>query len=276
MRPEEYPAQEPLSPVGQAYHEELIKRYESIGAGEEYQYGADPYQSIAVYPSSRPNGTVLVFFHGGGWTSGYKEWMAFMAPAFTEAGVTFVVGGYRLAPQHLFPAGYTDCADAVTLALKSVGTHAGERVRLFIGGHSAGGHYAALLATREDWWRKRGFEANPIKGCLPVSGVYRFGEGSGLSARPRFLGQDATTERAASPIEDIADKTPFLIAHGSKDFPHLMAQAEEMEQALRARDVSVSRLVLDGSNHFEASYRAGDPQDIWVPRALSFMESVPS
>ena len=48
---------------------------------------------------------MLLFWHGGGWTSGYKEWMGFMAPALNAAGVTFVSAGYRLAPEHVFPAG---------------------------------------------------------------------------------------------------------------------------------------------------------------------------
>jgi len=51
-----------------------------------------------------------------------------------------------------------------------------------------------------------------IKGCLPISGVYRFGEGSGLSVRPRFLGERANVERAASPSTiSKAGRRPFLI-----------------------------------------------------------------
>ena len=86
----------------QGYSAECWRRSAGV-AIEEFAFGADPYQRVAVVRAPRPDGRVLLFWHGGGWTSGYKEWMLFMAPAFTDAGVTFVSAGYRLAPQHVFP-----------------------------------------------------------------------------------------------------------------------------------------------------------------------------
>ena len=78
MRIEEYPPQEPMSPQGAAYAAECLKR--GAGAsGEEIAFGPDPYQRLAVYRAVKPNGAVFIFWHGGGWTGGYKEWMAFMA-----------------------------------------------------------------------------------------------------------------------------------------------------------------------------------------------------
>jgi hypothetical protein len=109
MKQADYPPQEPLSPAGTAYGDECWRRGEGID-GAEFAVGADPYQRLLVFRAPRPDGRVLLFWHGGGWTSGYKEWMSFMAPAFTAQGVTFVSAGYRLAPQHVFPAGIDDAA----------------------------------------------------------------------------------------------------------------------------------------------------------------------
>ena len=100
--------------------------------------------------------------------------------------------------------------------------------------------------------------------------MYLFGDGSGLSARPRFLGP-AENDRAASPIQNIDTTPPFLIAHGSEDFPHLMAQAESMEHALADAGGDVERVVLEGRNHFSACYAGGDADGPWVPRALAWM-----
>jgi arylformamidase len=260
-----YPPQEPFSPAAQTYHNRVLELGASAIEGQEVAYGADPYQRLLIYRGSQSTRAVLVFFHGGGWTNGYKEWMTFMAPAVTGAGITFVSIGYRLAPAHLFPAGLEDCADGLLAAHEQTGF-----APLFVGGHSAGGHYAALLAVRNEWWRRRGLDANPLKGCLPISGVYSFGQGSGLPSRPRFLGV-GETERAASPIADITDPTPFLIAYGDRDFPHLIAQAEAMHRTLEAAGASVEVLVLPGCDHFRASYQAGESRGIWLPRAVSFM-----
>jgi arylformamidase len=104
---ENYPPQEPFTSIGAKYHTEVLRRGEAVRA-IEVAYGRDPYQRLAVVPADRPNGDVLVAFHGGGWTNGYREWMLFMAPALTARGVTFVSAGYRLAPEHVFPEGYHD------------------------------------------------------------------------------------------------------------------------------------------------------------------------
>lgn len=274
MRPEDYPPQEALSEIGVRYHAEVIRRGDGM-SGAEFSYGKDAYQSLAVYRASRPTGIVLLFFHGGGWTSGYKEWMAFMAPALTERGVTFVSCGYRLAPQHVFPAGFDDACAAAAWACRHIAGHGGDPRRIFVGGHSAGGHYSALVAVRRDWQEVHGVPRDVIRGCLPVSGVFNFAEGSGLSMRPRFLGPEGKgAERAASPLHNIQATPPaFLIAHGSYDFPHLMRQAKEMERALLRSAGKVRRVLLEGCDHLSASYACGDANGVWTRTALEFMQS---
>ena len=66
---EEYPPQEPLSEAGQAYSAECWRRSAGIAFREE-AYGPDPYQRLALYEPKKADGRVLVFWHGGGWTSG--------------------------------------------------------------------------------------------------------------------------------------------------------------------------------------------------------------
>lgn len=272
MRADEYPAQEPVSAAAAGYVDECVAR--SFGVPfYEFRYGDDPYQSVAIYPAEQPNGIVLVFAHGGGWTGGYKEWMGFMAPAMVAKGVTFVSIGYRLAPAHVFPAGVADMASAIAAIYERGGEFAGGAPRLFIGGHSAGGHYAALLAVRRDWQAAHGLPLDVVSGCLPISGVYNFGADAGLAVRPRFLGpEDSAQERPASPILNIeGTPPPFLMAHGSEDFPHLIEQAEQMEVALQAAGGDVVRLVLSGCDHFTASLAAGDVDGPWAPAALAWM-----
>jgi len=98
MRPEDYPPQEPFTAIGALYHARVIGLADAVG-GIEWQHGADPYQSAVLYPAERPRGDVVALIHGGGWTNGYKEWMAFMAPALTGRGILVASLGYRLAPR---------------------------------------------------------------------------------------------------------------------------------------------------------------------------------
>jgi arylformamidase len=274
---EAYPAQEPLSALGAAYQQRVLALGRGI-EGEDISYGADPYQSLSVFRTERASGDVLVFFHGGGWTNGYKEWMYFMAPALLAQGVTFVSAGYRLAPAFLFPQGLDDCADALAWVARNIGGFGGSAERIFVGGHSAGGHYAALLAVSAAWRAQRALRLNVLRGCLPVSGVYRFGADSSMAVRPRFLGPalDGQAETLASPLAQLDRSAcpPFLVAHGSRDFPHLIKQEAEMADALRAAGVSVQTLVLDDCDHFDASVACGDPGKPWVAHAASWMRQL--
>ena len=269
-RPEDYPAQEPMSGLGAVYHAECLKRSAGI-PGLDVAYGDDPYQGIALFVPERSNGTVLAFVHGGGWTNGYREWMAFMAPPLNEAGVLLASIGYRLAPTHVFPTGVEDVAAGIAWLHRNIEDHGGDPRRLFIGGHSAGGHYTALLAVRRDWQAGLGLPTDVVRGCLPISGVYDLTETGGLSARPRFLGPPGR-EREASPLYRVeGTPPPFFIAHGSQDFPHLMRQADAMVAVLGRAGTDVERLVMDGRDHFSASYAGGEANGPWVPRALAWM-----
>ncbi|MCI2809098.1 alpha/beta hydrolase [Eoetvoesiella caeni] len=274
MKIEAYPEQEPKSEGMVGYHRHLMELAKNL-QGHEAQYGEDPYQSIVVFPAEKPSGKVLLYFHGGGWTNGYKEWMAFMAPALNKLGITFASAGYRLAPQHPFPAGLNDCAAALAWLAGNVAQFGGDPGQIFVGGHSAGGHYASLLSVNE------GKDAGPgqpalIRGCAPVSGVYYFGDDSGMAVRPRFLGDPALgNDVVASPILQLGDRAcPFLISYGESDFPHLVRQAQDMVAKLEQKGLRVQTLVLPGCNHFTASYAAGEVDGIWPNTLNDWMQSV--
>ena len=266
-----YPEQEPFSEIGAKYH----VRVQELGAGisgDAFAYGDDPYQEVAVFAAPRPNGNVVAFMHGGGWTNGYKEWMAFMAPPLTAAGITFVSMGYRLAPRVTWPAGVEDAAAGIAWVHQNIGRFGGDPRRIFVGGHSAGGHHAAWLAVRSDWQARVDVPADVIAGALPVSGVFDFTEGNGMPARPRFLGENSANDRDASPIHTIANTPPFLIAWGERDFPHLIVQAERMADALRDAGAAVETLCLDAADHLGASYACGDSHGVWLSSLVNWIK----
>lgn len=271
MNIEDYPAQEPLSKLGQPYHD-TVMRLPHGDAPDEFNYGADPYQSLAVFKPVDANGSVLIMWHGGGWTNGYKEWMYFMAPAVTAKGITFVSAGYRLAPQHVFPTGFLDCAEAVAWVYGNAVSIGADPARLYLSGHSAGGHYASLLAVSTHWQAQAGVPSDAVKGCLPISGVYDFGSSSGLPMRPRFLG-DVGYETKASPIANIERLTPFLITYGSDDIPHLRTQAQAMESALKGRGGNVESIELAACDHLGASYAAGETGGEWISAAAAWIKA---
>ena len=95
---------------------------------------------MRVYRPLEPAGGVVAYFHGGGWAVGSIDSFDTVCRALAnESGAIVGSVGYRLAPEHPFPAALEDCV-AATKGLAEL--HAGEPVA--VAGDSAGGN----LATR--------------------------------------------------------------------------------------------------------------------------------
>ena len=90
---------------------------------------------------------VVVFFHGGGWVVCTLETHDPYCRALAmEAEVRVVSVDYRLAPEHKFPAGLADCLAATEWVLAHISDIGGDEERIFVGGDSAGGTFAAVVA----------------------------------------------------------------------------------------------------------------------------------
>ena len=142
---EDYPDQLPRPEPVLAFQQELWDKSRDV-AGTDIAWGDDIYQRVAIYPAPEPTGAVLAFIHGGRWTSGHKEAMAFMAPGLHASGITFASLGHRLAP-HSYEDGFPDLCNGLACLSANVDRFGGDPGRIFVGGHSSGGHYAAQLAA---------------------------------------------------------------------------------------------------------------------------------
>lgn len=90
---------------------------------------------------------VLVYFHGGGWTIGdVAGWDSFCRSLCNASGCMVISVDYRLAPEHKFPAGPEDCYAAADWAEKNAASIGGDPKRIAVGGDSAGGNLAAVVA----------------------------------------------------------------------------------------------------------------------------------
>ncbi len=143
-----------------------------IAVHEALPYGAHRLQCLDVYaPAGATNAPVLVFWHGGGWTNGYRAWVRFMAPHVTRLGMVLVAPGYRLAPVHRMPHTADDALAALAYVHRHAAGWGGNPRCLLLAGHSAGGHLAALTALLSAQRQAAGIADEHIAGCLPISGI---------------------------------------------------------------------------------------------------------
>jgi acetyl esterase/lipase len=206
MNIEEYPPQAPRPEASEAYLKRVLEQCRGID-GIDVAYGEDIYQHIALFVPDAPNGTVLAFIHGGRWSYGYKETAAFMAPAFNTAGIIFASIGHRLFPNR-YADGFADVSRAIGWLAKNVADYGGDAQRIFVSGHSSGGHYAAQLAATRDWQAGEGVSREVIRGCLPISGVYDLTtEGYKGEGRPPCI-EEGGDGFAESPVNRLKETPP--------------------------------------------------------------------
>jgi acetyl esterase/lipase len=123
-------------------------------------------------PEGLKDAPVLIFVHGGGWTSGDKNLYSFIGRAFAEQGFVTAVINYRLSPQVQHPAHIEDVARAFAWVYRNIAQYGGNPEKIFVMGHSAGGHLVALLALDEKYLQAHGLTLAAIKGAIPISGIY--------------------------------------------------------------------------------------------------------
>jgi acetyl esterase/lipase len=243
-------------------------------------YDRDYWQRVDVYrplaPPAHPLPTLL-FAHGGGWTNGYKEWMGLLAPAVTGFPALFVSVSHRLAPEHRFPRPFDDCVAALAWAYQNIDRYGGDPDRIFVGGHSSGGHLYALATLRRDVLRAAGVPVEAIRGCFPVSArfnlVFHNPAPGSLEHRHQSVlftaGQDTVQ---ASPFHQIdGNRVPFLLAWGSRDIPSIMENNEQMFGALQAQGTPVERLVLQGYDHFDTALETRHADNPWTSAVRAWM-----
>jgi len=218
-------------------------------------YGSDDWQRLDIYlptPISQSALPVFCFLPGGAWINGCKEWLAFMAPVLTSVPAVFVALSYRHAPAAKFPAQLDDTLDGLAWVYRNIFRWGGDVQRVYLGGHSAGGHLAALATLRRDALAARGLPSGFIRACLPISAPFDLMSDDPVRRQKvaAFL-EHAEDVTAASPIAHVkGNRTPFIITYGTQDLPELVPQAKQMIAALKRAGTSVESLVLDGCNHF--------------------------
>lgn len=139
-------------------------------------------------PHTAQGRPVIMFLHGGGWVLGSVEDTDAACRALANASACVVVSvGYRLAPEHPFPAGPSDAYAAAVWCAENGRQAGGDGGPIAVCGASAGGNIAATV-TR--WARDRGGPPVGFQGLVcPVTDLTRglpshqsYGLGYGLDS----------------------------------------------------------------------------------------------
>jgi acetyl esterase/lipase len=206
------------------------------------RYGPDPQQRLDVYVPRRPAvepRAVVVFWHGGSWREGDKADYRFVGAALAQAGCVALLANYRHYPQVKMPGFMHDAALAAIWAAAHASEFGGAAQRLYLMGHSAGAHLAALLTLDPRFFASAGQAAPQIAGVIGLSGPYDFLPLVEPADQDMF--GPPPLYPASQPINFVrADAPPMLLVHGLKDARVRPKNARNLAAALQALGVPVT------------------------------------
>lgn len=191
---------------------------------------------LDVYQPTTPGPhPVLIFIHGGSWTSYPKPWFAPLGLILQTHNIVTVIPDYTLYPHATYRQMAHEVAAAIAWTLEHIADYGGNPRHVFLAGHSAGGHLAGLVACDPRYLAEVGHEVRELCGLIGMSGVYN------VEAEYRFFAHQRAAERLlrgvfegdkhfayASPEQYVrADLPPVLLIHGDADdvVPYAIGEA---------------------------------------------------
>ncbi|MEP6997698.1 MAG: alpha/beta hydrolase [Betaproteobacteria bacterium] len=221
------------------------------------RYGSGPKQTLDLFPAENPR-AALLFIHGGYWRALDKDDHSFVAPAFVAQGVGVAVINYDLCPDVSITHIVEECRQAVAWLWREGKSHGVPAERLFIAGHSAGGHLVAMLYATD--WRRYNVPVDAIRGGLSISGVFDLEPLLQVSFNAD-LKLDSDKARALSPIHcTAAVRAPLLLAVGSGETSEFGRQSWLLwERWPECRPAAThSPLFIAGRHHYSVVSELGD------------------
>lgn len=244
-------------------------------------FGPHPLQAVDVYDEpGLKDAPVLLFIHGGGWRRGDKRGVNALPDYARRHGFLLVSANYRMAPEVDAGGCAEDVASAIAWLTRNAAGHGGDPRRIFVAGHSAGAHLAALVGVDPQYLGQYGVKPSDLAGVIPIDGA-----GYDAVAQMRYLGerpgqlgeiyQNAFGARAAELSPTTLVKAgqaypPFLIFHVASR-PDAQRQSQGLADALQAVGGQAQVIAAPGETHMTINRDFGTAGDPEGERAAAFV-----
>ena len=219
-------------------------------------YGNSPREKLDIYPADQPGGPVLIYIHGGYWRSGSKEENCNFVPVFTKRGASAVLVEYDLCPDVTVSDIVRQTRAAIAWVYKNIMSYSGNPSKIYISGHSAGGHLAAMALAHD--WRKQDLPPDLIKGAVVTSGVYdldmvmRISVQEQVRLTPESARENSPFHHPPLPI------CPIVVAVGAAEPKGWRQMSEDFFKLCKERGLASEYLIVPGANHYTMSEHLAD------------------
>ena len=247
--------------------------------------GAIPDQELNIFEPKKPKSPkdVLIFIHGGNWNSGKKSQYSLMGRNWTKRDIVYVIIGYPLSPAATYKEMAEYSAKSVKWVKENINNYGGNPDRIFLSGHSAGGHLAALICTDDQYFQKLGI-ANPIKGLILIDAagldMYGYLLEEKLSNDNTYLKTftpDQKKWKDASPLYHLHKGIPpMTVFRGGKTYPSIVSSNEKFIKAMQEFAPETPYEILKSKKHIPMITQFFNPWNKRYNQIHHFMESIDS
>jgi arylformamidase len=222
----------------------------------DLRYGDTPRERLDFYASGKPKAPTLLFIHGGYWQMNDKEDFNFIAEGPLAHGVNVAVVEYTLAPDARMDRICAEIRRSVDWLLANVARLGGDPAKLFVSGHSAGGHLTSIAMD------------NPkLAGGIPISGIFDL-EPIRLNYLNAKLKLDEAEAERNSTIKHLPKQAgPLVVTVGAGELPELVRQSADYAKAWTASGLKAKYMPLPDHDHFSVLEELANP-DGKLTRAL--------
>jgi len=219
-------------------------------------FGPNAWQTLDVYiPAQKSKSQqiqsypVVVFFYGGGWTEGSKEMYAFVGDQLAKQGYVTVIADYRKYPEVKYPAFVEDSAQAVAWVSQHISAYQGDVDHMFLMGHSAGAHTAAMLATHPRFLSEVGVDPLSLKGVVGLAGPYDF-EPNTDELKAIFSAVSGWDEMQVTSFVK-GNEPPMLLLWGDEDTLVWRSNLDRLQAGINQQGGRVETKIYSGLDHVD-------------------------
>ncbi len=257
---------------------DYIKRWErdseaarrTLAPRLDVRFGASPRESLDVFPARSPKAPVHVFIHGGYWKMLSKNEFAFVALGSVAHGAATVVIDYGLIPDVDMDTLVAHCRGALAWVWRNADSFGGDRERIHVSGHSAGGHLVGMMLAT-DWASFDGLTPDILKGGYSISGLHDL-EPIRLCFLNDDLGLDAQTAARNSPCRlERRSAAPLWLYVGDREGPEYLRQSQVLADAWREAGAPPEVVALPGHDHFSIVTELADPRSYLTREIVGHM-----
>ncbi|HZM45077.1 MAG TPA: alpha/beta hydrolase [Burkholderiales bacterium] len=202
-------------------------------------YGGEPRQRLDLLLADSPRAPTLMFIHGGYWQRNDKEGFTFLAEGPLAHEINVAIVEYTLAPDARMDQIVGEIRSAVAWLVRHLGDYGADPARIYVSGHSAGGHLTAIAMSLA-----------AVRGGLAISGLYDL-EPIRLNYLNVKLGLDVAESRRNSPLLHLPQTAaPLVVAYGTAELPELCRQSVDYARTWLERGLPGRLLPVEGADHF--------------------------